>query len=132
MWCPDCNISFDSDEKTCPRCGRTLIAVISGSKAKAQWGLSSRSNGLKKNWPVDISGEPERACFLTHRSSVNFDDKLLVNMLAAYGIPALISHPQDGCFGKVVLGISGDGSDVYVPISMLENAKALMEDIQND
>lgn len=132
MWCPDCNISFASDEATCPRCGRTLIAVISGSKAKAQWGLSFGGSRLKNSWPADISGEPEQACFLTHRSSVNFDDKLLVNMLAAYGIPALLSHPQDGCFGKVVLGISGEGSDIYVPISMLENAKALMEDIQND
>ena len=43
-------------------------------------------------------------------------------MLEAYGIPCLRQYPGDGDFGKVVLGMSGFGTDIYVPESMFEDA----------
>ena len=47
-------------------------------------------------------------------------------MLEAYGIPCLRDYPGDGSFGKVVLGMSGQGTDIYVPESMLEEAQNLL------
>ncbi len=82
---------------------------------------------LMEKWPRDERGEPVRPAFLAFRSSTNLADTLLVNMLGAYGIPAMILHPGDGDFGKVILGISGTGSRIYVPETMLDDAKALME-----
>ncbi len=133
MWCPHCSENFETDEQVCPRCGGPLSPALDGKQAKAQWSLSlgGRSRPID-NWPLDANGEPEGAAFLVHKSCVDMEDKLFINMLTAYGIPALMVHPLDGCFGKIVLGVSGDGSDIYVPLSELDNAKELMEDIDND
>ena len=49
-------------------------------------------------------------------------DEMLVNLLGAYGIPALKQYPNDGDFGRLILGISGPGTDIYVPKSMYEDA----------
>lgn len=98
---------------------------------ETSWNLSF-GEGLIKKWPHDASGQPEQPVFLTHCTSVNMEDRILINMLDAYGIPAVKYYPQNGCFGKVVLGISAEGSDIYVPASVFEDAKALMEDSSND
>ena len=47
-------------------------------------------------------------------------------MLEAYGIPCLKRYPGNGSFGKVILGMSGQGTEIYVPKSMLEDAAALV------
>ena len=67
---------------------------------------SSLPGALLKRWPRDDAGEYAAPKFLTHCLSVDMEDKILVNMLEAYGIPALIIHPGDGDFGKVLLGMS--------------------------
>lgn len=82
---------------------------------------------LWEKWPRHGDGEPVAPKFLTHRKSVDMDDVLFVSMLEAYGIPALIRHPGDGDFGKVVLGMSGTGSMIYVPETMYDQAVELME-----
>ena len=48
-------------------------------------------------------------------------------MLEAYGIPCLKIYPGDGSFGKLILGMSVQGVDIYVPQSLLEDARALCE-----
>ena len=55
------------------------------------------------------------------------NDDLKVNMLEAYGIPCLRIYPGDGSFGRVVLGMSGFGTDIYVPESLVEDARALCQ-----
>jgi hypothetical protein len=82
---------------------------------------------LYKQWPRDMNGEPVPPKFLTHCSSRDIEDVMLVNFLQSYGIPAAVIHPGDGSFGKVVLGLSGTGSSIYVPETMYEYAKELME-----
>ena len=52
---------------------------------------------------------------------------MMVTMLEAYGIPAVILHPGDGDFGKLFLGMSGNGSSIFVPETMFDEAKTLME-----
>ena len=94
---------------------------------KLGWGFS-KSGKLLKAWPKDGEGEPVPGAFLTHCSSVDMEDEMLVNMLEAYGIPCIRRFPKDGSLGNVVLGMSGFGTDLYVPEEMLEDALALISE----
>ena len=49
-------------------------------------------------------------------------------MLKAYGIPCLCMERAEGSLGRVVLGISGYGVEIYVPKNLLEDAKTLLEE----
>lgn len=99
--------------------------------AESTFGWSALPGELLKKWPRDVDGEPVAPAFLVHCKSDDMEDTLIANMLSAYGIPALCVHPGDGSFGRVVLGVSGTGSDILVPETMMEEAKALME-AEND
>jgi hypothetical protein len=92
----------------------------------AEYGLR-KFGDLYENWPKDDAGEAIPPKFLTHCSSVDAEDTILISFLKSYGIPAVILHPGDGAFGKVVLGLSGTGSSIYVPATMYDQAKELME-----
>ena len=87
----------------------------------------SKPGELYKQWPRTENGEPVPPKFLAHCTSRDVEDVMLVNYLQSYGIPAAVIHPGDGSFGKVVLGISGTGSSIYVPETMYDQAKELME-----
>lgn len=93
---------------------------------KLQWGRRLTGELLKR-WPKDEKGEPIEPVFLTHCLALDMRDEMLVNLLEAYGIPCLRLCPNDGDFGKLVLGISGTGVDVYVPSTMYEDAINLSE-----
>ena len=82
---------------------------------------------LAEAWPKDAEGEPVAPVFLTHCSSLDMADDMTVNFLGAYGIPAVKVYPGDGSFGRVVMGMSGTGSHIYVPETLYEEAKSLME-----
>ena len=81
-------------------------------------------------WPKGDNGENEKAVFLCHLSASDMQDELLVSMLDAYGIPVIKNYPGDGEFGRVILGMSGLGTDLYVPESMLEDALNLMNNTE--
>ena len=89
----------------------------------------SLPGGLLERWPKDASGEPEEPVLLTTAINLNLFDEMTINMLEAYGIPCLKRYPGDGSFGKVVLGMSGQGTEIYVPKSMLEDAAALVSGV---
>ncbi|MCR5664682.1 MAG: hypothetical protein K6G17_07420 [Oscillospiraceae bacterium] len=91
-----------------------------------EWGRSEYRSLLER-WPKDAQGCPERPVLLRSEKNLDMGDELLVNMLEAYQIPCLRLYPGDGSFGRVVLGVSGWGVDVYVPESLYEDAKALCE-----
>ena len=89
------------------------------------WGRSVPTELLDR-WPKTPSGDPEKAVFLCNSKALDLSDELTINMLEAYGIPCLRDYPGNGSFGKVVLGMSGQGTDIFVPESMLEEAKNLL------
>ena len=91
------------------------------------FGRSPLPGELTEIWPKTEQGEAVKPKMLAHCTSLDMADTMLVSMLRAYGIPAMIIHPGDGDFGKVVLGMSGTGSCVYVPETMYDEAKELME-----
>ena len=88
------------------------------------WSCGKRGD-LYECWPKDENGEPEEPVFLGTAVNINMFDELTINMLEAYGIPCLRRYPGDGSFGKVILGMSGQGTEIYVPKSMVEDAANL-------
>ncbi len=94
---------------------------------KLGWGFTEYGKELK-NWPRDERGEPVAPAFLKHCGSLDMEDEMLANLLEAYGIPCLRRYPENGSFGRVVLGMSGNGADIYVPETMLEDAKNLISE----
>ena len=92
-----------------------------------EFGWSRLPGELQKRWPRDESGEFVAPKYLTTLPSVALADAFLINMLEAFGVPVLQQHAGDGSFGKVILGMSGTGSDLYVPETLYETARDLME-----
>ena len=87
---------------------------------------------LLERWPRDAEGEAVKPVYLCTRSCVDLSDKLLMNMLEAYGIPCLCMERGNGKLGRVYLGISGYGTDIYVPENLLPDAKQLCEEENNE
>ena len=99
---------------------------------KEEWGRTLYGQ-LQEDWPKTETGEFEEPVFLKHCASTDMEDDLVVNMLAAYGIPCIRQYPNNGQLGRVIMGISGSGADLFVPASMAEEARTLCEgDIQNE
>ena len=96
-----------------------------------KWG-EYMDGSLLEQWPRTAEGEAEEPAFLCSRSSSDLSDRILVNMLAAYGIPSLMMERGNGNLGRLYLGISGYGTDIYVPTSLLHDAKLLCEEEQNE
>ncbi len=90
------------------------------------------TSGVTGNWPVTGSGEPEEPMFLERLFGSEAELALHRNMLWAYGVPSVARYPMDGMLGKVVLGQSGFGMDIFVPASMLEDAKNIISPSEND
>ena len=98
-----------------------------------EFGWSRLPGELQKRWPRDDAGEFVAPKYLTTLPSVDLADEFLISMLEAYGVPVLRQYGGDGSFGKVILGMSGTGSDLYVPETLYETAKELMEaEIEED
>ncbi len=90
------------------------------------WGLHRYGKDYEA-WPKGPDGEPEEPAFLTNLSQIDMASDMLRNMLSAYGIPSTIRYPGDGAFGKVMLGMSGNGVDIFVPKSLLADAQELLK-----
>lgn len=98
---------------------------------KLEWGRVDWA-GLSERWPKGEDGEPLRPRYLCHCSCVDMSDRLLVNMLEAYGIPCLCVDPGNGGFARVVMGMSGQGVDIYVPENLYDDAVALSKEENNE
>lgn len=96
-------------------------------EARLTWGSAQRN--LPERWPKDESGAPEAPALLAHRMERNYEVELLERLLGAYDVPVLISHGNYGSLGKVVVGFSGEGVDLFVPASMLEDARNLLQPV---
>ncbi len=95
------------------------------------WGRAG-SGLVSDRWPKDAEGRAEESALLCTCGNTDLSDELTVNMLEAYGIPCVRDYPGDGAFGRVIMGASGTGVDIYVPKSMLEEAQKLIEGVEND
>ena len=78
-------------------------------------------------WPKAADGTKEAPAFLVHCSPLDMEAAMIQSMLEAYGIPSVQQLPGAGSFGKVILGLSGSGVDIFVPKSRLEEAQELLK-----
>ena len=95
------------------------------------WGLHQYGKDLDA-WPMGPDGEPEEPAFLVNCSQLDMASDMLRSMLDAYGIPSTIRYPGDGAFGKVLIGMSGSGVDIFVPKSLLADAQELLKGVPED
>ena len=96
-----------------------------------------RKGPVTESWPSDKRGEPIPPVFLQHVSGGPLDTELSINLLEAYGIPVVTQYPNNGEFGKVILGMSGTGIDIFVPETMKDDALNILsadivEEDEND
>lgn len=93
-----------------------------------------RKKRITDLWPKDETGQPVAPAYLTHCAETQLETELMINILQAYGIPVVTQYPNDGSFGKVMLGMAGGGADLYVPETMLQDAKDLLasEPVEED
>ena len=98
---------------------------------KEDWGRAG-AGLVSDRWPKDEEGRAEESAFLCTCKNTDMSDELTVNMLEAYGIPCVRSYPGNGSFGRVIMGTSGTGVDIFVPKSMLETAQKLIEGVETD
>ena len=93
-------------------------------EVKLTWGKTE--NDLLQRWPKSADGTPEEPALLTVAMDTNAETDMLCAMLRSYDIPVLRKYEGEGSFGKIVLGMPGSGTWLYVPSSMLEDAKNLI------
>lgn len=87
-------------------------------------GWAFKKSDLPENWPLDQQGVPDQAALLlAAQSELGGGADVLLSMLASFQIPAF----KSGSLGKVIFGFAGQGVDIYVPQSRLEEAKAILE-----
>jgi len=87
------------------------------------WSLKEKE---RPSWPNDENGEAVPPAYLTHIHGGPLDLELTLNLLEAYGIPHVSEFPNNGLFGKLILGHPPGGMEVYVPETMLEDAQNLL------
>ncbi|MCL2152937.1 MAG: hypothetical protein FWH57_08275 [Oscillospiraceae bacterium] len=88
-----------------------------------EWTLRKKE---ESPWPVDENGEPVSPTRLIHVIGGPLDMELTLNLLKAYGIPHICEYPNNGLFGKLIMGHPPGGMEIYVPETMLEDARNLL------
>ena len=91
----------------------------------ADWGFSKKRK-LWDNWPKKDDGEMVAPAFLMHAGGNPMDTELTLSLLEAYGVPAVCQYPNDGEFGKLIIGHAAGGVDIFVPETQLEEAKDIL------
>jgi len=83
-------------------------------------------------WPRDEAGQTVPPALLTHCGPLDMEADMIRSMLEAYGIPSIRRLPGDGAFGELILGMSGNGIDIFVPETMLADAQELLKGEPDD
>ena len=91
----------------------------------ADWGFSKKKK-ITDKWPKKADGELVTPAFLMHSGGNPLDTEMTVGLLEAYGVPVVCQYPNDGEFGKLIIGYAAGGVDLFVPETMLDEAKDIM------
>ena len=91
---------------------------------KLSWGREKHD--LAARWPKGADGAPEMPVLLVDSTEEDNAAGMTIEMLRAYGIPVMKQYAEDGTLGKVLFGTPGSGVGLYVPESMLEDARNLL------
>lgn len=94
------------------------------SMPKLSWGREKHD--LAERWPKTPDGAAEKPAFLTSAAEGDSAAVMLVEKLRAYDIPVLREYGTEGTLSRVLFGTPSSGVGLYVPESMLEDAKNLI------
>ncbi len=81
---------------------------------------------ITDKWPKEENGDPVAPVFLKHIGGSQMDIELTLSLLEAYGIPAVSQYPNNGAFGRVMIGHAGGGVDLYVPRTLVDEANDIL------
>ncbi len=127
FWCSSCQ--RETDGETCPVCGKQP-EIVPGTgedgRSEAKWNFGFSQDKDEPKWPDGPDGKPEKAVFLVHTGDFGSAGEMTEAMIRSFGIPVISNFPGDGSLGRVVLGFSGYGRELYVPESRLELARELL------
>lgn len=87
------------------------------------WGFAKRPDEKLESWPTDENGEKVPPVLFRHLGGAPMDNNVELSMLDAYGIPYILEYPNNGDFGIVIMGHAGGGVDIFIPETMLEDAR---------
>lgn len=137
-YCFYCRKEYTDGADVCPWCGtQNEDAVPIGCECDCDCedcllGCSEHEDACTGNcdpglWPLDDNGDPVRPAFLETVMGTQIDYELRLSLLQSFAIPTLREYPQTGSLGKVILGFSGMGMDIYVPENMLDFAREIVK-----
>ena len=86
----------------------------------------ARDKGVVGDWPKTDSGEFVAPAFLEHVSGDSITLNKERSMLWSFGVPTVCTYPNNGELGNVVLGYAGGGVDIFVPETMLDDARNIL------
>ncbi len=81
---------------------------------------------LLEQWPNDADGSPEPAALLCNGSDYPDELALLSSLLESFSIPHFARHHGAAHYVNLIFGHNATGIEVYVPVSLLEEARALL------
>ncbi len=99
-------------------------------EVKLTWGRTPHDT--LERWPKNADGTPEQAAFLAAVTETDGQADMLCAMLRSYDIPTVRQYEGEGALGHVVLGMAGSGARLYVPASLLEDARALIRPVDEE
>jgi hypothetical protein len=129
LWSHNCNSEHNDDIKTCPECGGELSEEMPPTPiepAKASWRFTFRKSKDSPEWPIDSSGNKVKPAFLANISGTQLDYEMALSLLRAYNIPYTCDFPGAGPLVRILVGFSGAGMDIYVPETMLDDAREIL------
>ena len=94
------------------------------NKFRRYWSFKSLSDSPP--WPTTDEGELERRAFLCNVSDISVEGDMTIRMLQAFGIPVTIKYERGNQPARAMWGFSAAGKNIYVPESMLNEAKELL------
>lgn len=117
-WCPKCKSEYRSGFFECKECGSELVEYLEAEQPESE---IARQFGA----PRDLGP----ACFLM--SVADEREATLVNsVLEGEGIPTLLKHKDLGSYLNISTGGSYFGIDIFVPESLLEKGKELIDGME--
>ena len=70
--------------------------------------------------------------YLCHCRPLDMEEALTVARMESYGIPCLRQYPNNGELGRLIIGVSGTGTDIFVPASLWADACQLLREPGNE
>jgi len=104
-WCPECREEYREGFENCGVCNTELVSSLEEETNNYRY-------DVKEVFLASVGNELEAV--------------MLESQLQLHGIPVLKKHKGAGEYLSISMGKSNLGIDLYVPSSMLENAKEII------